>query len=130
MQFLPRWSAASVRYIVPGAAIFMLVTAAVLANPGDQISPPGPILPANGCGANNGVGVAFDGTHILFTCTNEAAIRRTDTATTKSHRTTRGHQQYKYRPARERDAALGTAVRSRNRTILKRYSLDSGNRSG
>ena len=82
MQFLPRWCAASVRYMIPGAAVVMLVTAAVLANPGDQISPPGPILPANGCGENNGVGVAFDGTHILFTCTNEAAIRMTDTAGT------------------------------------------------
>lgn len=82
MQFLPRRWAASVRYMIPGAAVVLLVTAVVLANPGDQISPPGPILPANGCGENNGVGVAFDGTHILFTCTNEAAIRRTDTAGT------------------------------------------------
>lgn len=62
------------------AGIGMLLLAGVVfAAPGDQIAPPGPILPANGCGANNGVGVAFDGTHILFTCAGEAAVRMTDT---------------------------------------------------
>jgi len=46
------------------------------AAPGDQRAP-GPILAANGCGENNGVGVAFDGENVLFTC-QEAAIRKTD----------------------------------------------------
>ena len=46
------------------------------AAPGDQKAP-GPILPANGCGENNGVGVAFDGENVLFTC-QEAAVRMTD----------------------------------------------------
>lgn len=65
--------------LIAGTAALALAAGVVLANPGDQISPPGPILPVNGCGANNGVGVAFDGANILFTCMNEAAVRRTDT---------------------------------------------------
>jgi hypothetical protein len=74
-----RWRRAALPYVIAGVAALALAAGVVLASPGDQISPPGPILPANGCGANNGISVAFDGTNILFTCTNEAAVRRTDT---------------------------------------------------
>ncbi len=64
-----------------GAGLTLAVLGAkVLAAPGDQVAPPGPILPVNGCGAFNGVGVAYDGTNVLFTCTDEAAIRKTDTS--------------------------------------------------
>jgi hypothetical protein len=79
-DLLGRLRTSALPYGIAGVAVLTLATAAALAGPGDQISPPGPVLPANGCGANNGVGVAFDGMNILFTCTNEAAIRRTDTS--------------------------------------------------
>src|SRR3989344_4215445 len=66
--------------LVGSGVALAILGASVFAAPGDQVTPPGPIVPANTCGENNGVGVAYDGTNILFTCAVEAAIRKTDTS--------------------------------------------------
>lgn len=65
------------------AAVFIglvLVAGIVVAAPGDPV-PPGSIIPpgpaGTGCG---GIGVAFDGTTIWYTCADEAKIRKTDLA--------------------------------------------------
>ncbi len=68
----------ALRHGTAGLVAAALASVVLLAGPGDQISPPGPLIPANGCGQNNGVGVAFDGVNVLFTCANEAAVRKTD----------------------------------------------------
>lgn len=57
-----------------------LVVAVVLAAPGDPV-PPGPITPPGPAGAGcGGIGVAFDGTTIWYTCADEAKIRGTNLA--------------------------------------------------
>ena len=63
--------------IVVVLSLSVLVSATVLAAPGDQVSPPGPINPAAGC---TGIGVAYDGINILFTCAGSAAVYKTDTS--------------------------------------------------
>ena len=58
-------------------SLSVLVSATVLAAPGDQVSPPGPINPAAGC---TGIGVAYDGVNVLFTCAGSAAVYKTNTS--------------------------------------------------
>lgn len=71
------------KLIGAGAAVVGLALAVgvVFAAAGDPVQPPiSPPGPAGaGCG---GIGVAFDGTDILYTCAGEAAIRKTDLAGT------------------------------------------------
>lgn len=69
------------RKIITGATILIglvLAVGVVLAAPGDPV-PPGSITPpgpaGNGCG---GIGVAYDGTTIWYTCAGETKIRKTD----------------------------------------------------
>ncbi len=67
------------RLITIVVAVFLLsvlVSVTVLAAPGDQVAPPGPINPAVAC---NGIGVAYDGVNILFTCAGDASVHKTDT---------------------------------------------------
>src|SRR3990167_1691519 len=65
-----------------GLAGMVLLAGVVLAAPGAQV-PPGPISPpgpaGDGCG---GIGVAYDGTNIWYTCAGEDKIRKTDLAGT------------------------------------------------
>lgn len=66
--------------LASGVAGLSLALTMVLANPGDPvppnfITPPGPS--GSGCG---GIGVAFDGVDILYTCANESKIRKTNLA--------------------------------------------------
>ena len=63
---------------IGGIVGILLVAGVVLAAPGDQV-PPGPIAPPGPLGAGcGGIGVAFDGTNIWYTCAGEDKIRKTD----------------------------------------------------
>lgn len=55
-HLMRRWRRTAVPYGITGVAALALATGIVLASPGDQITPPGPILPANGCSEGYGVG--------------------------------------------------------------------------
>lgn len=62
--------------IAAGLTLFSSVALAAPGNPVQPpINPPGPS--GTGC---NGIGVAFDGSNILYTCANEAAVRITNLA--------------------------------------------------
>lgn len=70
--------------IITGAAGLIgglaLTAAVVLAAPGDPV-PPGSITPPGPAGAGcGGIGVAFDGTTIWYTCADETKIRKTNLA--------------------------------------------------
>lgn len=57
------------------AGALILSVSIALALPGDALQPP--IMPPAGC---SGIGVAYDGKDILYTCASEAAVRKTDLA--------------------------------------------------
>jgi len=63
---------------VVGFLAFTLTAVVVLAAPGDPV-PPGSITPPGPAGAGcGGIGVAFDGATIWYTCADEPKIRKTD----------------------------------------------------
>src|SRR3990167_3162165 len=56
------------------AAVFLYVAvSSVSAAPGDAVQPP--IVTPSGC---TGIGVAYDGSDVLYTCAFEDGIRKTD----------------------------------------------------
>jgi len=66
--------------IISGLIGLVLTVGVVMAAPGDPV-PPGSITPPGPAGAGcGGIGVAFDGTTIWYTCADEAKIRKTDLA--------------------------------------------------
>jgi hypothetical protein len=69
------------KLIISGAVGFFGIALAVgiaLAAPGDPV-PPGSITTPGPGGVNcGGIGVAYDGTNILYTCAGESAVRKTD----------------------------------------------------
>src|SRR3989344_391939 len=60
-----------------GLVSLVLATSITLAAPGDSLGSVDPLGPG---ACDNGIGVAYDGTNIWYTCAGESKLRKTDLA--------------------------------------------------